>query len=96
MKANKSGLRKSGPGASMAAAKSNAQNSYGSKVWKALDTAAEFVGLNQDVARSKLNITKNKANLRKALENKKRPDASKSMTPKPRIRPASKPSSKKK
>ena len=85
MKAGKSGSGKPGPGASMAASKASAQNSYGSKMWKALDTAAEFAGWNQDVARSKLNIQKHKADTRKILENKKRA----SPPPKPRLRPAS-------
>jgi hypothetical protein len=43
-----------------------------SKVWKALDKAAEYVGWNQDVARSKLAITKHKADARKALKKKKK------------------------
>jgi hypothetical protein len=73
-----------GPGSSMAAAKANTSTSE--KVWKALDKAAEYVGWNQDVARSKLNSQKHDAATRKTLAGKKRA----STPPKPRPRPSGK------
>lgn len=63
------GAVRSGPGASMAAAKASEPRS--SKMWRALDKAAESIGWNQDVARSKLNIKKYDAATKKSLKKMK-------------------------